>query len=212
MASPPRPARPAGGPKLPWLKPGLLIGALIPFAWLLIRAARGTLGADPIAVALNQLGLLALIFLCASLAASPLKLLFGVTWPIRIRRMLGLLSFFYAALHFLTYALIDQGLAWPAIVKDVTERPFITLGFTAFVLLIPLAITSTSAMLKRLGAARWKRLHRLAYVAALLASLHFVVRVKRDLSEPLIYAAVLGVLLAMRLLPARLFPARKRPA
>jgi sulfoxide reductase heme-binding subunit YedZ len=164
-----------------------------------VRAYRHTLGADPVALALNQLGLLALIFLVASLAATPLKIVFALTWPLRIRRMLGVLSFFYASLHFLLYAVIDQGLAWQRIFKDVLERKFITVGFSAFLLLIPLAITSTNRMRKRLGNVRWTRLHRLAYLAALLAAIHFVWRVKRDFSQPTAYALVLGVLFAARL-------------
>lgn len=189
--------------KLPWLKPGVLIGALIPLALLVIDAVRGTLGADPIAIALNRLGLLALILLWASLAATPLKTLFGVTWPIRIRQLLGLLAFFYASLHFLLYAVIDQGLNLTAILEDVTKRGFITVGFLAFVLLIPLAVTSPAAMLKRMGAANWKRLHRLAYVVAVLATIHFTWRVKKDFSQPIAYGVVLAVLLALRFLPAK---------
>jgi sulfoxide reductase heme-binding subunit YedZ len=185
--------------KYAWLKPGVLTGALVPLLLLGVRAYRHTLGADPVALALNQLGLLALIFLVASLAATPLKIVFSLTWPLRIRRMLGVLSFFYASLHFLLYAVIDQGLAWQRIFKDVLERKFITVGFSAFLLLIPLAITSTNRMRKRLGNVRWTRLHRLAYLAALLAAIHFVWRVKRDFSQPTAYALVLGVLFAARL-------------
>jgi len=196
-------ASPRTGKKLPFLQPGLLIGSLLPLALLASRALRGTLGADPIAIGMNQLGLLALIFLLASLAATPLKVVFGVTWPIRIRRSLGLLSFFHATLHFLLYFVIDQGLALSAVVQDVTKRTFITVGFCAFVLLIPLAVTSTSRMLKRMGAARWKRLHRLSYVAAILGVVHFVWRVKKDLSQPTLYACVLGLLFAIRLWQAR---------
>ena len=191
-------SKPSGGRKLPWLKPGVLIGALVPLAVLVTRAFLHKLGADPVAIALNQLGLLALILLVASLAATPLKIMTGATWPIRIRKLLGLLAFFYASLHFLVYALVDQGLALSAIVKDVTERKFITVGFAALLLLVPLAVTSTSGMLKRLGAARWKRLHRLVYLAALLAAVHFIWRVKKDLSQPAAYAIVLGLLLAVR--------------
>jgi methionine sulfoxide reductase heme-binding subunit len=189
--------------KQPWLKPGLLIGGLVPLAWLCVHAARGTLGADPIAVALNQLGLLALIFLLASLAATPLKLAFELSWPIRIRRMLGLFAFFYACLHFLLYALIDQQLALAAIAEDLQERRFIAVGFAAFVLLIPLAVTSTAAMTKRLGAKRWKLLHRLAYVAGVLAVVHFVWRVKRDFTQPMAYALVLAGLLLARIMARR---------
>lgn len=191
-----------GGGKLKWLKPGVLAGALIPLVVLASRAYRHTLGADPVAIALNQLGLLALILLLASLTATPLKIAFGVNWPLRIRKLLGLLAFFYAGLHFLLYAIIDQGLAFFAILKDVTERKFITMGFLAFVLLVPLAITSTSGMRKRLGNARWTRLHRLVYVAAVLAAVHFLWRVKRDISQPAAYGIVLGLLLAARVLDA----------
>jgi sulfoxide reductase heme-binding subunit YedZ len=130
-----------------------------------------------------------------------------VTWPIRIRRLLGLFAFFYASLHVLLYAVIDQGLSLRAILEDVTKRKFITAGFAAFLLLCPLAVTSTSGMLKRLGARRWRRLHQLVYLAGLLAALHFLWRVKRDLTEPLAYALVLLGLLVIRL-PTR---ARVRP-
>jgi sulfoxide reductase heme-binding subunit YedZ len=188
--------------KQAWLKPGLLIGGLIPLALLLLRAARGTLGADPVAIALNQLGLLALIFLVASLAATPFKLAFDVTWPIRVRRMLGLFAFFYASLHFLLYAIIDQGLRVSAILEDVGKRGFITVGFVAWLLLIPLAITSTAAMTKRLGAKRWKQLHRSSYVVGILAAIHFIWRVKRDLSQPVGYAIVIAALLLARLMSA----------
>jgi len=189
------------GTGLPWLKPGVLVGALVPLVVLVRAAYLHELGADPIAMALNRLGLLALVLLLASLSATPLKLMFGWAWPLRIRKLLGLLAFFYACLHFLLYAVVDQGLALAAIAKDVTERKFITVGFVALLLLVPLAVTSTAKMLKRLGAQRWKRLHRLVYVAAPLAALHFIWRVKKDLSQPLAYALVLGLLLGVRLLP-----------
>lgn len=182
-----------------WLVPAVVTGGLVPGAVLLARAATGALGANPIAEALNQLGLLALVLLVASLAATPLKLLGGWTWPIKIRKALGLLGFSYACAHLLTYAALDQVLDVRAIVRDVIERRFIAVGMTAFVLLVPLAATSTSGMLKRLGAARWKRLHRLAYVVASLGVVHFLWRVKKDRTEPLAYGAVLGVLFAVRL-------------
>lgn len=183
----------------PWLVPGVWVGALLPGLQLALDAARGKLGADPVAISLNRLGLSALILLLASLSATPLRLVFGLRWPMRLRRQLGLLAFLYASLHLLVYACVDQGLAWSAIVSDVAERKFITAGFAAFVLLVPLAITSTARMRKRLGGVRWQRLHRLVYPAGLLACLHFVWRVKRDLSQPLGYAAVLGVLLLARI-------------
>jgi len=182
----------------PWLEPGIRVGALVPLAAILLRAARGELGANPIAQALNQLGLIALVLLIAALACTPLKIVFGWTWPIRVRRMLGLLAFSYAVLHVATYTGLDQVFDWPAIWKDVTKRKFIFVGFAAFVLLIPLALTSTHAAVRRLGFARWKVLHRLAYVAPALGVLHFFWRVKKDVSEPVAYGTGLALLLAIR--------------
>jgi sulfoxide reductase heme-binding subunit YedZ len=186
-------------PPYPWLEPGVLVGALVPLGAILVRGIRGDLGANPIAQALNQLGLLALVLLIAALACTPLKLLVGWTWPLRIRRLLGLLGFLYATLHVATYTGLDQVFDWAAIWKDVSKRPFICVGVAAFVLLIPLALTSTNGAVKRLGFARWQRLHRLAYVAPALGTLHFFWRVKKDASEPLAYALVLAVLLGVRL-------------
>ncbi|MFO0756943.1 MAG: protein-methionine-sulfoxide reductase heme-binding subunit MsrQ [Byssovorax sp.] len=191
---------PAG--PLPWLKPAVFAGALVPIVALLVRALRHTLGADAIAVALNQLGLLALVFLLASLACTPLQLVLGAPWPIKLRKMLGLFGFFYACLHFLTYLVLDQGLAIRAVVEDIAKRPFILVGFSALVLLVPLAVTSTAKMVKRLRFARWKRLHRLAYLTAALGVVHFFLRVKKDVSEPMAYAIVLGALLAIRVVAA----------
>ncbi|WP_437606661.1 protein-methionine-sulfoxide reductase heme-binding subunit MsrQ [Sorangium sp. So ce834] len=201
-------AAPAGR-KLPWLVPAVVTGGLIPLAVLGLRARAGALGPNAVAEALNQLGLLALVLLVASLAATPLKIVSGYTFPLRIRKALGLLAFFYACAHFLTYALVDQGLDVGAIVEDITERPFILAGFVALLLLVPLAATSTARMLKRLGAARWKRLHRLAYVAAVLGVAHFFLRVKKDATEPMIYATLLALLFAARIVSAAL---RRRAA
>lgn len=188
----------SAGRRLSWLEPAIVTGGLIPLLVLGARAARGALGANAIAEALNQLGMLALVLLVASLAATPLKLVLGWAWPLRIRKALGLLAFFYACAHFLVYAGIDQGLDGAAILADITERPFILAGFTALLVLVPLAATSTAGMLKRLGFARWKRLHRLAYVAAVLGVAHFFLRVKKDATEPLVYAALLALLFAAR--------------
>lgn len=196
---------------VPWLKPAVLAGGAVPLVAIGAGLWRGTLGANPIAEALNELGLLALVFLIASLACTPIKEISGATWPIRIRKTLGLYAFFYAALHFLTYAALDQSGDLKAIFKDITARPFILIGFATLLLLVPLAITSTSGMLKRLGARRWKRLHKLAYLAGVLGVVHFVLRVKKDVREPAVYGAVLGVLLLVRVgayLRAR--PARAR--
>lgn len=185
---------------LPWLKPGLVVGALAPMAAMIALAATGSLGADPIAIALNRLGLLALILLVASLTCTPLKLFFGWTWPLRVRRALGLLAFAYASAHVLLYVLVDQGLDLGAIVADVVKRPFITVGFAAFVLLVPLAWTSTDAAVRRLGFARWQKLHRLSYLASSLGAVHFFLRVKKDVSEPLIVVMVLAGLFGVRLI------------
>lgn len=187
---------------LPWLKPGIIAGALVPGATTLGLWAAGRLAADPIAEALNRFGLLALVFLVATLACTPLKTLFGWTWPIRVRRTLGLLSFGYASTHFFTYAVIDQGLRLGAIVEDIAERKFILVGFLTFLILVPLAVTSTNASVRRLGFARWQRLHRLVYLAGALAILHFVWRVKADVTEPAIYGGLLAALLGVRVLYA----------
>lgn len=192
MASPPH----------PWLKPAVLVGSLYPAVLLALQFARGALGANPIERVLNQTGLLALILLVASLACTPLKVLSGWTWPIRLRKLLGLLGFTYAVLHFLTYAVLDQGLAFGVILEDIAKRPFITVGFMALVLLVPLAVTSTNRMVRRMGFPAWQRLHRLAYVAASLGVVHFIWRVKKDLTEPLIYGGVLVLLFAIRVAEA----------
>jgi sulfoxide reductase heme-binding subunit YedZ len=175
---------------------------MLPAAVILGRARSGALGANPIAEALNELGLLALVLLIASLACTPIKTLTGWTWPIRARRLLGLLAFAYAFLHVSVYAALDQGLDWRALLADVVKRKFIFVGFAAFVLLIPLAATSTGAAVRRMGYVKWKRLHLLVYPAALCAVIHFLWRVKKDLSEPLVYAAILGALLLVRVFTA----------
>jgi len=184
---------------LSWLKPAVFLGALMPLAALLLRAFERRLGANPIAEALNRLGLLALIFLVLALAVTPLKTLLGWTWPARLRRMLGLFAFFYASLHFLTYAGLDQLVNVRAILEDIAKRPFILVGFSAWLLLIPLAVTSTKAMVQKLGFKRWKALHRSVYLIAALGALHFYWRVKKDTREPLAYAVVIGILLLVRL-------------
>jgi sulfoxide reductase heme-binding subunit YedZ len=208
MATPQQPTVP-----FPWLKPGIFVGALVPLAVLGVRAIRGTLGADPVAIALNRLGLLALVFLVGALACTPAKLVLGWTWPIRLRRMLGLFAVFYAALHFATYVGVDQRFDWRVLWADVTSRRFMIVGFSAFLLLLPLAATSTDASVRRLGFKRWKALHRLAYVAAVLAVVHFIWRVKLDVTQPLAYAGVVGILFLVRVVDAlRTWRARTRRA
>ncbi len=185
-----------------WLKPAVFAGALVPLGAIVLRALEQRLGANPIAEALNRLGLVTLVFLVLTLAVTPSKFLFGWTWPARLRRMLGLFAFFYATLHFLTYAGLDQIGNLDAIAKDLAKRPFIWVGFTAWVLLIPLAVTSTKGMVQRLGFKRWKALHRLVYLIAGLGALHFYWRVKKDTTVPLAYALVIGVLLLTRVVNA----------
>lgn len=190
----------------PWLKPAVWVGGLVPLAALALGAVRHTLGADAIALSLNRLGLTTLVFLVAALACTPVRMALGWTWPLRIRRMLGLFAMFYAALHFLTYIVLDQFFDWAIIFADLTQRKFILVGFLGLVLMVPLAVTSTNASVRRLGFPRWKRLHRLAYVVTALGALHFFLRVKRDHTEPLVYGFVVVVLLAVRFLP----PAKKK--
>lgn len=193
----------------PWLKPGVITGACIPGAVILARAATGNLGANPISESLNRFGLCALIFLVASLACSPVKTLTGWTWPIRIRRNVGVIAFVYASVHLLTYVGVDQGFAWGTLLKDVLKRPFIVVGMLAWVLMLPLAITSTDAMVKRLGFVKWKLLHRVAYAAGALGAIHFYMRVKSDVREPLVYASVVATLMVLRMVDAIRHPKPK---
>lgn len=189
---------PPAGPH-PWLLPAVRFSALTPLLHMVWQAGTGGLAADPVADVLNRLGLTALVLLLASLTVTPLRLASGFGFLAPLRRTLGLFGFFYASLHVVTYAVVDQGLDLAAIVEDVVKRPFILAGATAFLLLVPLAATSPRSMVKRLGAVRWKKLHRLAYVAPAFAVLHFFLRVKKDVSEPLAYALVLALLLSARL-------------
>ncbi len=180
-------------------KPLVFVGCLLPLAWLVGQAVTGGLGANPIEATNRFLGDWALRFLLLTLALTPLKEITGWTLFVRIRRMVGLFAFFYVCLHLASYVGLDQFFAWGEIWKDIVKRQYITIGMIAFVMLIPLAVTSTSAMIKRLGAKRWKLLHRLVYPAAILGVLHFFLMVKADIREPLVYAAVLSLLLGYRL-------------
>lgn len=181
------------------LKMGVTAGALTPIVVMLWRLANNGF-TDPIAQTMNQTGLIALVFLVASLACTPLKMVFKWTWPLRLRKLLGLLAFFYVCIHFLIYLCADQFFDFKTILEDIAKRPFITVGFAAFVILIPLAFTSTGKAIRKMGAQKWQRLHKLAYVAAILAVIHFTWRVKSDFSEPAIYGAILAGLLFVRLI------------
>ena len=158
-----------------------------------------SLGANPIEELIHRLGKWGLNFLLITLAVTPLRKLTGLNWLIRFRRMLGLFTFFYILMHFLTYAGLDQRFDIPVIVEDIVERPYITLGMSALLLLLPLALTSTNGMMRRLGR-RWKKLHRLVYVIAGLGVWHFYWQVKEDILEPSIYICILTVLLGYRIL------------
>ena len=172
---------------------------LVPLAWLCERALRGDLVANPIEEITHVTGRTALRLLLATLAVTPARRWLGLSWLAPLRRTLGLLTFLYASLHFLTYAVLDQSLDWPSIVDDVKKRPSVTAGFTAFVCLVPLAATSTRGMVRRLGR-RWKTLHRLVFFAAAAAVVHHLWLVKgEDLREPLVHASLLLLLLAARL-------------
>jgi sulfoxide reductase heme-binding subunit YedZ len=190
------------------VKAAVFVAALLPLARLLVAfwldqhgGARGlpTLGVNPIEFITRSTGTWTLSFLLITLAVTPLRRLLGWPWLLRLRRMLGLFAFFYACLHFTTYFWLDQFFDAAAIVKDVAKRPFITMGFTAFVLLVPLAATSTNAMVKRLGARRWQRLHYAVYAIATLGVVHYWWLVKKDITQPAIFAAVLAVLLGFRI-------------
>jgi sulfoxide reductase heme-binding subunit YedZ len=183
-----------------FIKIVILINGLLPLGLMIRDAFRGNLGPNPVEFIIHSTGTLALVFLFLALAVTPLRKVFALPWLVKLRRMLGLFAFFYAFLHLLAYAGFDKTFRIAAIVEDTFERPFITLGMAAFLLLLPLAVTSTNRMVKRLGGKRWKLLHKAAYLAAILGVIHFYMQVKADTRDPLIFAAVLGLLLAYRIL------------
>lgn len=182
-------------------KPVVFLLGLLPLLFLSLRVlnlAGYGLGANPIEALLHELGRWGLKILLLTLAITPLRHWTGWSWLIRYRRMLGLFAFFYIVLHFLTYSVLDQGLDVGAIAEDIVKRPYITLGMTGLLLLIPLALTSTRGMMRRLGK-RWQQLHRLVYVIAIVGVCHFYWQVKLDTLDPTIYALILVFLLAVRL-------------
>lgn len=186
-------------------KPLLFVACLLPATRLLAGAlgiAGFSLGTDPVHEILHTCGKWTLNLLLITLCVTPLRQLTGLNPLVRVRRMLGLFAFAYACLHFLSYLLLDQGLDWGAILEDIVKRPYITLGFTGLLLLVPLALTSTNRMMRRLGR-RWQKLHRLVYVIAVLGVWHFYWQVKADVREPLVYAGILTVLLGYRWWRAR---------
>ncbi len=172
--------------------------SLTPFALLVNAAIHDQLGANPIETLHFGFGDWALRFLCITLALTPVKTLIGQGWPIRFRRMMGLFAFFYASLHLLVFVVLDLSLSWTAFKDEVPKSPYILMGLMTFILLLPLAITSTKSMQKKLGR-YWLKLHKLVYVASVTALIHYFWLVKSDYSEPLIYAVVISVLLGIRL-------------
>jgi sulfoxide reductase heme-binding subunit YedZ len=181
------------------IKPILFVVCLLPLAGLVWDGIHENLGANPVETIRLFTGDWTLRFLLITLAVTPVRRLTGWNVVIRVRRMLGLFAFFYAALHIISYVWLDQFFMWDLIIEDVYKRPYITVGFTAFMLLIPLALTSTNGMVRRLGGKRWQRLHQLVYIIAILGVVHFWWLVKSDITEPLIYATVLALLLGYRL-------------
>jgi len=189
----------------------IYIVGMVPAVWTFYLAVVDQLGADPQKTLERTLGLWALRFLVAGLAITPLRRLGGPSL-IRYRRAIGLLAFYYAAMHLTVYTVLDQGLDFAAIWSDIVKRPYITVGMLAFTLLVPLAITSNGTMIRRLGGAAWGRLHKLVYVAAAAAAIHFIMLVKAWPAEPLIYAALVAALLLFRLVTALNKRSRRAPA
>ena len=208
------------------LKPLVFVASLVPFAWLVWAAATGNLSANPLSDITNETGVWTLRFLCVTLAITPLRRLTGWNAAIKFRRMTGLFAFFYGSLHFLTYIIADRFasldfpngeiviFAWStvsglakSIAADIAKRPYITVGFTAWTTMVPLALTSTAGMIRRLGGKRWNRLHKLVYATATLGVVHYWWLVKADIRRPLAYGVVVGSLLA-----ARMYWTRQRAA
>ncbi len=201
------------------LKPLAFAASLVPAGWLAWAALTNNLSANPLSDITLETGTWALRFLCVTLAITPLRLISGWNWLIKFRRMAGLFAFFYGTLHFLIYVIADRfaGLDFPdgivawstaanlamSVLADIYERPFITIGFLAFSLMVPLAITSTTGWIRRMGGKQWQKLHRLVYVSAVAGVVHYWWLVKADLSQPILYSAIVGILLAFRAYKAR---------
>jgi methionine sulfoxide reductase heme-binding subunit len=195
-----------------FIKAALFAACLLPTARLVWRFATDGLGANPIEYITRATGWWTLAFLAITLAVTPARRWLAMPWLLRLRRMLGLFAFFHACQHFTTYVWLDQFFDWPGMLVDIAKRPFVTVGFAAFVLLVPLAVTSTNAMVRRLGARRWQWLHRLVYGIAILGVIHFWWLVKKDITEPALFAGVIGLLLASRLVARPGTPSAGRSA
>ena len=181
------------------IKPVLFLICLVPFIRLVVGAVYDDLGTNPVEILTHETGEWALRFLLISLAVTPLRRLLKTAWLGKLRRMFGLYAFFYASMHFITYLWLDQFFDWKEIIIDIPKRPFITIGFISLLLLLPLALTSTNAMQRRLKK-RWLSLHKLVYVIPVLVVIHFTWSLKADYSEPQIYALVFLLLMLMRVI------------
>lgn len=205
-----------------WIKPPVFLLCLAPLANLVWKGFHEMLGADPVSLIEHSTGTWALVGLCVTLAITPLRRLTHQNWLIRFRRMFGLFAFFYGCLHLTTYIWLDEQFDFAGILPDVYKRRFITAGFTAFVLMVPLAVTSTSGMIRRLGGKRWQKLHRLIYLSAIAGAIHYYWLVKSNETVPLRFASVVAILLGYRLVfylleqrratAARPQPVAKEPA
>ena len=199
VAGPPtgRPSAPGRSRRLPLAAIATVL-VTIPFLLLVLDIVRGTLGTNPVEAGIRRTGWWALTLLVGTLAVTPIRRITGWNRIIAIRKTLGLAAFAYASIHLLGYVAIEQWFGWSYILDDILDRPFITAGFTAFLLLLPLALTSTRSAIRRLGGRRWRRLHRLIYPASLLAVLHYFWLVKADTRPPLLYAGIIAILLLLR--------------
>ena len=191
------------------LKTGVWIICLLPLVILLYWIYTGDLTANPISFITNHLGQWTFRLLLASLAMTPLRILFGISWPVSLRRLLGLFAFSYACLHFSVWIVVDHFFNWDQMIADILKRRYITVGMLALTTLVPLAVTSTSGMVKRLGGANWRRLHRLVYVTGVLAALHFLWLAKKGRTNQYFYAAILLLLLGIRVWDAAWRAVRK---
>lgn len=184
------------------LKPVVFLACLGPLLWLVYNMVWGDLGVNPVETVTNHTGIWTLRLLVATIAITPIRWLTGWNRIITVRRMVGLFAFFYGTIHFLIYFVLDRSLIFDGLWEDVALRPYITAGFTAFVLMIPLAVTSTAGWIRRLGGRRWALLHRLVYVSAVLGVLHYWWKVKADTTYPMYYAIIVGALLGWRAVKA----------
>jgi sulfoxide reductase heme-binding subunit YedZ len=184
------------------LKPLVFVACLGPFAWLVFNAFWGDLGVNPIETITNETGIWTLRLLAVTIAITPVRWLTKWNPIVNFRRMIGLFAFFYGTIHFSIYFVLDRSLMLDGLWEDIVKRPYITVGFTAFVLMIPLALTSTKGWIRRLGGRRWNLLHRLVYISAALGVLHYWWKVKLDVTNPMIYAGIVAVLLGWRVVRA----------